>query len=173
MSANRSNIAWHLENQISGTDRRAIGMVYEKKVEITNAEIKALNGTPKELVAAPGANKLIEFLGAVLLLNYGSNVLTETGGDDNLGIEYNDGTGSPVCTAIEATGFMDEDADQMMKAVPIVLAGTIAAATNINKNLVLINNGDEYGGNATADTTMTVMISYRILDFNVKHPRFN
>lgn len=167
MSANRSNIAWHLENQIPGTDRRAIGMVYEKKVELTNAEIKALGTTPKELVAAPGANKLIEFLGALLFFDYGSNALV---GGHALGIEYNDGTGEPVCTAIAA--FMTATSDRIMKAVPIVLAGTVTALSNVNKNLALISAGD-FTGNATADTTMTVMVSYRILDFNVKHPRFS
>lgn len=171
MSANRSNIYWHLENQIPGEDQRAIGMVYEKKVELTNAELKALNTTAKELVAAPGAGKLIEFLGAVLFLDYGSEVLTES--TYNLDIEYDDGTGEPVCTTIETTSFIDASADQIMKAVPIVLAGTVTALANVNKNLVLLSNEGDFGGNASADTTMTVMVSYRILDFNLNHPRFS
>lgn len=170
--SNRSNIAWHLENQIPREDDRAIGMIYEKRVELTNAEIKALRASPKELVEAPGAGKLIEFVSAVLFMDYGSEVLTES--TDNLAIEYDDGTGEPVCTTIETTGFLTASADQIMIAVPIVLAGTVTALANVNKNLVLINTGDgEIAGNASADTTMMVQISYRILDFNTAHPRFS
>ena len=147
-------------------------MVYEKRIVLTNAELKALRASPKELVVAPGAGRLVEFLGALFHLDYGSEVLTES--SDNLGIEYDDGTGEPVCTAIETTGFITASADQIMKAIPIVLAGTVTAAANVNKNLVLINTGSaEIAGNASADATMTVMVSYRILDFNVKHPRFD
>ncbi|GAH73120.1 unnamed protein product [marine sediment metagenome] len=171
MSANRSNIAWHLENQIPGTDRRAIGMLYEKKVELTNAEIKALRALPKELVTAPGANKLIEFISATLFLNYGSDGLTES--EDNLAIEYDDGGDAAVSEAIDMTGFIDQTADTITRAIPKNDA-IDAAADIVNKNLALVNTGDgEFGGNTNADTTMTVMVSYRILDFNVKHPRFD
>ena len=69
MSANRSNIAWHLENQIPREDQRAIGMVYEKIVELTSAEILALFTTAKELVEAPGVGKVLEFVSGVFFID--------------------------------------------------------------------------------------------------------
>lgn len=47
-------------------------------VVIANADLKALRGTPKTLVPAPGNGKVLEFLSAVLVLAAGSNALTES-----------------------------------------------------------------------------------------------
>ena len=128
-------------------------------VRITNAQIKALRASPKELVAAPGAGKFIEFISAFLILDYGSNVLTES--TDNMVIQYHT-SGVDATGAIEATGFIDASADTMIEVLPSALAYN--AATNIvNKALELFNTGDgEYAGNAAADTTMIVKITYRI-----------
>ena len=133
-------------------------------VEITNAQIKAIAATPKELVAAPGADKLVEVLSAVLILDYGSEVLAEPSAPDDLALEYDNGTGTQIATW-DTTGFITASAD----AMEIVAAGSvggagsaIGAATNVNKNVVLINTGGEYTGNASNDTTITVKITYRV-----------
>ncbi|UCF48291.1 MAG: hypothetical protein JSU89_14165, partial [Myxococcales bacterium] len=42
------------------------------EVEVTSAEILALNSTPKTLVPAPGAGKVLEFISAILILDYES-----------------------------------------------------------------------------------------------------
>ena len=135
-------------------------------VNITNAQIKALRAAPKELVAAPGANKFIEFISAWLFLDYGSNVLTES--DDNLAVKFTDGSGAAVSQTVEATGFIDQAADTLTNALPKIDAIVAAAAGAVNKALVLHNTGDgEYGGNAGADTVMKVKITYRIHDVTV------
>ena len=172
MSANRSNIAWHLENQLLGQDSRAIGMIYEKMVTITAAELKLLKSVPKELVEAPGANKLIELVGAVLFLDYGSETLSETGSDGSLAIEYDDGSGSVAATAWDTTAFIVTVVDTMEVVIPALIGG-VAASGNINKNLVLINAGTDFGGNASGDTVVKVAISYRIHDFGGENPRFS
>ena len=46
-------------------------------VLLSNADIKALRATPKTLAPAPGANKMLEFLSAVVILKAGTNVLAE------------------------------------------------------------------------------------------------
>ena len=129
-------------------------------VELTNADIKALRGSPKELVGAPGAGYVIQPLDAVLILDYGSNALTES--SDNLIIGWNDGA-VQAGEAIEATGFITATADTLTNW--IMLKDEInAASTVVNKNLALKNSGDgEYEGNAGADTTMTVTLFYRIV----------
>jgi hypothetical protein len=134
--------------------------------DLTNANIKALAATPIELVAAPGANKIIEFISAYLFLDYGSEVLAEPSAPDDLAIEYDDGTGQQIATW-DTTGFITSSAD----AIEQVNAGSVGggasavtAAANVNKNIALINTGGNYTGNASADTAMRVVVTYRIHD---------
>jgi hypothetical protein len=130
------------------------------EVALTNANIKALRATPITLVAAPGTGRMIEFVRAVIFLDYGSNALTES--TDDMAIKYENGSGSTVSEAIEATGFIDATADTRMAVNPATSA-VIAKSACENKALVLHNTGDgEYAGNATADTVMRVRTTYRV-----------
>lgn len=132
-------------------------------INLTNANIKALRATPITLVAAQGASKVLEFVSAVLRLDYGANVLTESA--DNMAVRYDNGAGAIVSQAIEATGFIDAAADTITNALPKIDA-IVAQASGANKALVLHNTGDgEYGGNAGADTVMVVKVAYRVHDF--------
>lgn len=127
---------------------------------ISNAEIKALAATPKTLVAAPGAGKVLIFEKLLLKLNYGSEVLTESA--DNLVVKYTDDTGVAVSDTIEATGFIDQAADTQTVGIPIKDA-IVPSSSAENQALVLDNNGDgEYGGNASADSTISFQIWYRV-----------
>lgn len=129
-------------------------------VNLTNAQIKAMRASPVELVAAPGAGNVLEFMGAILILNYGSNVLTES--TDNMAVEYNAGTAATASDAIESGSFIDAAADTITTAVPVKDV-VDASADIVNKNLALANTGDgEFGGNAGADTLMTVITTYRV-----------
>jgi predicted RecA/RadA family phage recombinase len=129
-------------------------------VEVSNAEIKALRATPKELVAAPGANKFLEFVSAVLVNNGGANALTESA--DNMAVKYVDGSGAVASQTIEATGFIDQTAKTITNALPKIDA-IVASASGANKALVLHNTGDgEYAGNAAADVTLSIKVAYRV-----------
>lgn len=131
-------------------------------VTLTNSEIKNLRATPKTLVAAQGANKVVEFVSAALKLVAGTNVLTENA--DNMAVKYTNGSGAAVSQDIEATGFIDAAATTVTSALPKIDA--IAALSDAaNKALVLHNTGDaEFGGNAANDATMVVKIAYRVHD---------
>ena len=146
----------HLETQF-GTN--ITGNLQVVSIDLTNSEIKDLADTPIELVAAQGANTLIEFVGAMLILDYGSNVLVES--DDNLVIEYDGGDGAAVSQDIEMTNFIDQSADTITCAQPKVDA-IDASADIVNKNLALFNDSGDFTGNASSDTTMTILISYRV-----------
>ena len=128
-------------------------------VELINAQIKALRGSPKELVATPGAGKYVEIIRVDLILDYGSEVLTESA--DNMIIQY--ATSNVAATAaIESTGFIDATADTIYTVLGAGLTG-VAASNMANNAIELINSGDgEFGGNASADTAMTVKITYII-----------
>ena len=146
----------HLETQFGVG---ITGNLQVDSVDLTNAEIKDLADTPVELVAAQGVGTLIEFVGAIFILDYGTNVLVESA--DNLVIEYDGGDAAAVSEVIEMTGFIDQSADTITNAIPTKDV-IDAAADIVNKNLALFNNGGDFTGNAGADTTMTVLISYRV-----------
>jgi len=155
---------WDISATGAATNMASVGfdsgsVIYHDTVELTNAQIKALRAAPKTLVAAPGAGYVLELVSAVLILDYGTNGLTETA--DNLVIEYAT-SGQDATAAIETTGFIDVTADQMAFVNPAGIA-TVAAANTANKALQLFNTGDgEIAGNAANDTTMTVKVAYRI-----------
>lgn len=134
------------------------------KVSLTATEIKQLRASPAELVAAPGATSLLQFVGATLVLTAGTEVLSET--DDNLAIEYDDGSAVAASGTIESTGFIDASADNTTTATPAADA-IDALADVLNKNLALVNTGDaEFGGNASDDAALDIYITYRVLDLS-------
>jgi predicted RecA/RadA family phage recombinase len=129
-------------------------------VAVSNAEIKALRATPKTLVAAPGANKFIEFVSAVLVNSGGANALTES--TANLAVKLNNGSGVAVSQTVESTGFIDQTAKTITNALPVIDA-IVASASGANKALVLHNIGaGEIAGNAAADVTLAVNVAYRV-----------
>lgn len=145
--------------RVVGSNRE---LVKTTSVTLTNAQIKALRATPVELVPAPGTSRLLVFLGALLKLTAGANVLTES--TANLGIKFTDGSGVQVNETVEATGFIDQAADTMTSARP-KLDPIVASTGCANKALVLHNlGGGEFGGNAALDATLTVVVLYAVVD---------
>lgn len=109
----------------------------------------AIRATPISLVAAPGAGKVLEFLGGILLFDR-TAVYTET--TDNLAVKYSNGAGTAISVAIETTGFLDAAADAVYFVQPI--AGTILGVKTLFENLPLVlhNTGDgEFGGGDAAN----------------------
>lgn len=128
-------------------------------VSITNAQMLALRATPKTLVAAPGVGKVLEFVSATLLNDYGGTAYTETA--DNMAIKYENGSGVQVSDDIEATGFVDATADTITFARK-KLDGIVSKTNGENKALVLHNIGDgEYGGGNAANV-IRVKVTYRV-----------
>jgi hypothetical protein len=129
------------------------------EVSITNAEMLALRAAPKTLVAAPGAGKVIQFLGALLFFDYTAAYTEST---DNLAIRYTDGSGTIVSQAIEAGGFVDATADTMTNALPKIDAISAKTACD-NAVLVLHNTGDGELGGGNAANSVRVRVAYRIV----------
>lgn len=136
------------------------GTVQVTVVVLSSAQVKALRATPRTLVAAPGADLVLEFLSAWLFLDYGSEVFTESA--DNLGIFYA-GETVAVSSAIETTGFLDQAEDMIMEVRPQAAGQMAAKASLLNKALTLKNSGDgEIGGNASNDSLLRVRVVYRV-----------
>jgi hypothetical protein len=136
------------------------------KVTLTNAEIKALAASPKTLVAAPGANKLLEFVSGMARVVAGTEVLAEDGAGSDLAVKYTDDSGVAVSEDVLATGWLD----QLTNAVTSIVAKKDAIVADeagcVNQALVLDNIGGEIVGNASADATMEVFITYRTHDLS-------
>ena len=117
----------------------ADGGVQFAEVSLTSANLLALRATPITLVAAPGAGKLTQFLGASLFMDSTATAYTESA--DNLVIRYQNTTGDVVSEIIETTGFIDQTTDQYTQAIPVI-DPIVAKAVCENTALVLHNNGD-------------------------------
>lgn len=139
-----------------------LGLVPEIVAEgaLTNAQIKALRATPITIVAAPGAGFMLMPKWIWLALDYGTNVFTESA--DNMDLRWV-GVASPACVTIEMTGFIDQSADTVTRAI-IPTDKIVSKANSENKGLELFNNGDgEWGGNAAADTVIRWKLAYSII----------
>lgn len=127
-------------------------------VALTNANMLNLRATPIQLVAAPGAGYVLEFISATLLFDY-TAAYTETA--DNMAVKYENGSGAAASEDIEATGFVDATADTITFARK-KLDGIVAKTGAENKALVLHNIGDgEYGG-GNASNAVRVKVAYRV-----------
>lgn len=87
-------------------------------VTITSAQLLALNATPITLVAAPGANKALIFLGAMVTKAAGTAYAGIAAGED-LAIKYT-GTAGLEVGEVEPVGFLDQTTAQFRYITPVV-----------------------------------------------------
>jgi hypothetical protein len=137
------------------------GVTQYADVTMTSAQVLLLATTPIELVAAPGASKVLKFMGAVLKLDYGgTNAFTESA--DNLTVKYVNASGAAASQAIECTGFIDGTADTYTTAEPKIDA-IVAASAMENKALVMDNINANFAGNAGDDNALVVRTFYQVV----------
>lgn len=102
-------------------------------VEVTAAEMLALNATPKTLVAAPGAGRVLVPVGALFFLDYNSAAYAGIATGEDMAIRYTNGSGA-VAATVETTGFLDQTADQLRwlnaGATPAATAGGLTPVAN-------------------------------------------
>lgn len=131
-------------------------------VTVTSAELLALSATPKTIVAAPGANKAIWFLGAVLTKAAGTAYAGVAAGED-LVFAYTNTAGLDVGVC-ETTGFLDQATAQARIVNPqtgALAAGTASDFTPAaNAALVLALLAGEI---ITGDSDLKVRVFYRVV----------
>lgn len=119
--------------------------VYTVKVSLTSAEILQLNTTPKTLIAAPGAGKLIRPIGQVMKLNYGTTqysgnaMITTLGGN----------------IAFTQTSYLSNS-----DAYDMRMQGQFGTATDL-ENLPLlatVTSANPTGGDSTIDLYITYAV---------------
>lgn len=127
------------------------GSVQYAEVAVSNAELLALNTTPKELVAAPGAGYVLEFLSAVLILDHGGTDFATAG---DLSIQSGT-TSTAVSDTVAAADFLQASAD----AIRVVQALSADAQLDANESLVLeCATADPTAG----DGVVRVKVAYRV-----------
>lgn len=135
------------------THGKLAGDVLKKAVVTLNAaKIKAMNGAPEELVAAPGATKAIEFVSAILSYEY-DDANAYTGGGV-ITIKVADGA---TVSANAAATTLTAAADALVQLSP--LAGAGGNALSLNKALQITNASAAFAGTATGE--MDVIVYYR------------
>lgn len=126
-------------------------------VVITSAQLLALNATPRQLVAAPGAGRALIFEGAILHKPAGTAYAGIAAGED-LSIKYTDASGAEVGQC-EATDFLDQTTAQTRYVRATTAASANTALTPVaNAALVLHLLVGEI---TTGDSTLNVRVFYR------------
>jgi len=128
-------------------------------VQVSSAEILALNAAPVTLVSAPGANKFIMFQGAVFFLDYNSIAYADIASLKDIAIRWNNSSGA-YCGGVEATGFLDQASNQY-RICGLYAPLNPPITPQINQPLVLHMSVGEI---TTGNSPMGVRIFYRVVD---------
>ena len=130
--------------------------LYFADVTVSTSELLALNTTPKQLVAAPGAGNILVLDSAQLWLDYNTTAYDGIAAGEDLSIKYTNGSGAEVAQ-IEATGFLDGTADET-RYVTAASAAAVQPVANAALVLHML-----VGNIATGNSPLKVRTFYRIL----------
>lgn len=143
----------HVQPTVIGADG-----VAEATVTVSSAELLALNATPKTLIAAPGAGKVLVLDGAQRFwYDYNSVAYAGIAAGEDLAMKYTDASGV-IAAQVETTGFLDATADEHRIVYPLADAAKEPVA---NSPIVLhMLTGEIITGNSP----LKVRVRYRTLD---------
>lgn len=126
-------------------------------VTITSAELLALNGTPKTILAAPGANLANVLIDVVAYKAAGTAYAGIAAGED-LSIKYTDASGLEVAE-IETTGFLDQTTAQTRYARSFAAASGVSSITPVaNAAMIMMLLSGEI---TTGNSALKLRIYYR------------
>lgn len=122
--------------------------IYVAEASLTAANIIAMNATPVQLVAAPGAGKVLEFVGATFIFDYGTTQFTSGGA-----VVIQEETSATALSGTVAAATIQAAADSISKLLPV------AATLTANKGIFISN---ATGAFATGDSVARVKVAYRV-----------
>lgn len=125
-------------------------------ITVTNAQLLALNATPKTLIAAPGANKVIMPVLVIAKAVFATAAFDGVAAGEDFALKYTNAAGTQLMS-IEATGFIDQASDQTR----IAPMSTSLLTPTANAALVLHLLSGEI---ATGGGSLLVRVLYRVLD---------
>lgn len=132
-----------------------VGEVVTVKVSLSSAEILALNGTPKELIAAPGSGKIIQPIATMYRYNYGTLTYNT---NQTMQLYYNGFVGNTITNTLLSR---TESAILRQGAISTTSLTYLTATQDIvNKAFML---SVQTGNPAAGDGTLDVYITYTII----------
>jgi len=125
--------------------------------QLSSAEILALNGTPIEVIAAPGAGYAIIVDHAEFFLDYGTATYDEGAGED-LVLTYTDGSGIEVINPVDGADFLGLAADAFAYSAGHVQADVQGFIPTANAAIVAFMKSGEV---ITGDGVVNYAVYYR------------
>lgn len=124
------------------------------QLDLSSAQILALNSNPQQILAAQGAGTIIQPISITFWLEYGTTPYAT-----NVNLNYQYGTlGAPSLSAAFSGAVQIDSTASYIQSRTIDL-GTNSA--NLENKILGINVG---GGNPTAgDSTLSIYLSYRVI----------
>lgn len=135
---------------------------FQATIAVTTAEFKGMYAAPKELLPAPGANRMYVVKKVALELDYNSAQYT---GGGAVAVQYDDtvnGAGTDASEDIAAATINGYSADSIVGADGEIESA--AASTIVNKGLYLSN---ETAAFADGDSPVYVHLEYSVVDTTV------
>ncbi|GAI53569.1 unnamed protein product [marine sediment metagenome] len=129
-----------------------MALIRYAEVEISVDEILDLYTNPKELVAAPGAGKVLEFISLLLALDWSEGTAYTLGDATTLQVKFTDGDGDAASSLEAVTGFLDQESDQVR--LLSLMRGAV-----VNEPLVLTLAGADV---TDGDSPIHAKIAYRV-----------
>jgi hypothetical protein len=137
-----------------GIQSRALNpnLIQYKETNLTSAQVLTLNATPVEVVPAPGAGYVTEFISAVCILDYGTATYASNGVSN---FRYTDGSGTVVSDSMAAAAFLHQADDC------IEVCQALSAETELTANAAIMFSVDT-GEVDTGDSPVRIKVAYRI-----------
>ena len=146
-------------NFISSNPIGVSGLQYVK-MTLTSQQIKALHGTPQQLIAAQGAGKVIVVVNTWTKMTYGGSNVFVAGAAQFINYSYSTGT---VINQGATTAMIVASASNYISQLNVAIG--LTAIANLENVAVNVFNGvaTEISGNAANDNTMTFSALYYVI----------
>jgi hypothetical protein len=136
------------------------GGLLSASATLTNAQVKALHGTPVQAIAAPGSGKVIHVVAVAATMDYGGSNVFTAGASQTINVYY--GTAVSGGTILSNAAIVSNGSSYNSIVFPGQGAGTYA---NVVNTAVNIYNpiATEITGNAANNNTVSYNILYRVI----------
>jgi hypothetical protein len=144
----------------AGTVNTLPGQIVTITGSLTNAQIKALHGTPVSVIPAPGSGKVIQVVSASAKMVYGGTNVFTAGAAQTINLYY--GTATSIA-AVLTNAEIVASATQFNGVNALATFG--GANTGFDNTVVNLYNpiATEITGNAANNNTVTYQITYQVV----------